>query len=82
MQNLTANPLILQGHEDSLTTLSFSPDGRWLATGSYDKTTRLWNMQNLTSEPIVLSGNKSYIKTLAFSLMDVGWRLEWFSCQC
>src|SRR6185436_8106105 len=57
----------LSGHEDFIYTLAFSPDGLWLATGSYDNTARLWDMKNLTVEPIVLSGHDSVISILSFS---------------
>jgi WD40 repeat protein/energy-coupling factor transporter ATP-binding protein EcfA2 len=57
----------LGGHEGAITTLAFSPDGNWLATGSADTTARLWNMNNPSAEPIVLKGHEEGISTLAFS---------------
>ena len=33
----------LQGHQWIVTCTAFSPDGRWLATGSQDGTARIWN---------------------------------------
>lgn len=35
---------LLQGHEWTVTCLSFSPNGRLLATGSKDQTVRLWSI--------------------------------------
>ena len=35
----------LEGHKDRVESVSFSPDGTTLASGSYDSTIRLWNVR-------------------------------------
>ncbi|MFM7578109.1 MAG: hypothetical protein ACKO5Q_14365, partial [Microcystaceae cyanobacterium] len=35
----------LLGHNHSVYSVSFSPDGKTLASGSYDKTIKLWNLE-------------------------------------
>jgi WD40 repeat protein len=36
-----------KGYQDKITSVSFSPDGKLLATGSSDGTARLWRVQGL-----------------------------------
>ncbi|MBE9128155.1 MULTISPECIES: serine/threonine-protein kinase [unclassified Coleofasciculus] len=35
----------LKGHSSSVCSVAISPDGQWLASGSFDKTIKLWNPQ-------------------------------------
>jgi WD40 repeat protein len=55
------------GHSEDVTELGFSPDGRWLATGSADNTTLLWDMENLGADPHRLAGHSDDVVALAFS---------------
>ncbi|HEX8165821.1 MAG TPA: AAA family ATPase [Beijerinckiaceae bacterium] len=37
---------LLQGHSKNVWSIDFSPDGRWIATGSNDGTARLWSLRS------------------------------------
>ena len=57
---------VLVGHSESVNALSFSPDGSRLASGSDDKTVRLWD--GATGAPIsTLEGHSDYVTSLSFS---------------
>ena len=63
-----ASPAIagLIGHADRVHSVAFSPDGKILASGSYDRTIRLWNVA--THSPIgKLTGNAGEVYSVAFS---------------
>jgi WD40 repeat protein len=49
-----------------VTSVAFSPDGRTLATGSMDATTRLWDVSS-GKEIRQLKGNFGSIYSVAFS---------------
>jgi WD40 repeat protein len=49
-----------------VTAVAFSPDGQILASGSDDKTIKLWDLQTGV-EIATLSGHDSYVQSVAFS---------------
>ncbi len=56
----------LRGHSGAINAIAYAPDGKTLATGSDDKTVRLWD--TLTGKPrAVLSNPGDVISTVAFS---------------
>ena len=36
---------ILEGHQHNITSVAYSPDGKFIASGSYDYTVRIWNLE-------------------------------------
>ncbi|HEY9808183.1 MAG TPA: serine/threonine-protein kinase [Halomicronema sp.] len=56
----------LTGHTDAVGSVAFRPDGKLLATGSRDKTVKIWNLAK--NEVISnLDGDKGAVWTVAFS---------------
>jgi WD40 repeat protein len=45
-------PHLLLGHQYEVNAMAVSPDGRWIATGSDDKTIRLWPMPDFSKPPL------------------------------
>ena len=35
---------ILEGHEYLISSVAYSPDGKFIVSGSWDKTVRIWNL--------------------------------------
>src|SRR6185436_20473456 len=60
------DPLLFTGHVDPITSLSWSPDGKRILTGSKDKTVRVWNADG-AGEPRVLSGHEAAVDVIGWS---------------
>jgi hypothetical protein len=57
----------LSKHKARITELSFSPDGKTLASSSFDSNILFWNMLDLTSPPIQLEDHSGFAFTVAFN---------------
>lgn len=61
-----AEPYTLKGHSSDVNSVAFSPNGEFLASGSDDKTIKVWNFQ--TGEKIhTLQGHSGWIWAIAFA---------------
>lgn len=59
---------VLRGHSDTVTNISWSPDGTQLASSSRDSTVRLWSVTNEQSS-LTYSGHQA-------SVLTVVWRFD------
>jgi WD40 repeat protein len=52
-----------------ITTLAISPNNRWLVTGSFDKTGRLWDLsaKDPAANPVLLRGHEDGVNAVAIS---------------
>jgi WD40 repeat protein/predicted Ser/Thr protein kinase len=56
---------VLRGHTNDVYPVAYSPDGQWIASGSWDKTLRLWDAA--TGEICAVLPHPGVLRTLAFS---------------
>ena len=57
---------VLRGHENSVMSAVFSPDGKTVLTASWDKTARLWEAAS-GKEIAVLRGHENLVESAVFS---------------
>ncbi|MFQ5630042.1 MAG: WD40 repeat domain-containing protein, partial [bacterium] len=66
LRNIRTDKLIhLNGHRGPALTVAFSPDDKWLASGSWDNTVRLWDTKT-SRELDVLSVHNAPVTSVAF----------------
>ena len=56
----------LEGHTDQIRSLAYSPDGTLLASGSWDRKIKLWDVATRTNTA-TLEGHTGWVSALAFS---------------
>ncbi|GCL41668.1 protein kinase domain-containing protein [Dolichospermum planctonicum] len=56
----------LKGHSHGVSSVAYSPDGQTLASGSYDKTIKLWNV-NTGKLLQTLEGHSDWVWSVAYS---------------
>ncbi|TFK63538.1 hypothetical protein BDN72DRAFT_803160, partial [Pluteus cervinus] len=58
---------ILKGHEDIVSSVAYSPDGRYVVSGSHNNTVRIWD--TTTSQPVgqPLQGHRNNVTSVAYS---------------
>ena len=57
---------VQMGHSDNVTSVSFSPDGRYMLSGSSDDTMKLWEVSS-GREIRTFQGDSSSVTSVAFS---------------
>ena len=58
--------ITLNGHSRGVTSVAFSPDGRRIASGSWDKSVRVWDAESGDCVATLI-GHSSYVESVAYS---------------
>jgi WD40 repeat protein len=58
--------LTLTEHRDGVWSVSFSPDGKRIVSGSLDETVKVWDAQT-GQEMLTLTGHSAFVRSVSFS---------------
>ena len=58
----------LSAHSSPILALAFNAEGRWLASGSQNKTIKLWNLDNMEEQPLYVLGNAHQSQVLSLAI--------------
>ncbi|WBW71218.1 transcriptional corepressor Tup12 [Schizosaccharomyces osmophilus] len=57
---------VFSGHKDFILSVAMSPDGKWIISGSKDRTIQFWSMDSPTSQ-LTLQGHNNSVISVAIS---------------
>ena len=58
--------LFLEGHTDPVSSVAITSDSKYIVSGGYDNTVRIWNLQDKTQEA-VLQGHTGSVRSVAIT---------------
>lgn len=56
-----------EGHLSGISTIAWTPDGQWVASGSDDKNIRFWNVNTGRAHTTPFIGHNNYVYQIAFT---------------
>jgi WD40 repeat protein len=66
MEPMVRLPYTYRGHSSAVTSIAWSPDGRRIASGSFDKTVQVWNAAD-GSHILTYRGHSDIVNAVAWS---------------